>query len=46
LFSWVGRGSGKTGEVIRELGWTVGLLVSLFFLTLGLVFWMIKSMPM
>jgi hypothetical protein len=46
LFSWVGRGSGKTGEVIRELGWTVGLLVGLFFLTLGVVFWMIKSMPM
>jgi hypothetical protein len=46
LSGWVGSGSGKTGEVIRELGWTVGLLVGLFFVTLGVVFWMIKGMPM
>lgn len=39
-------GSGKTGEVIRELGWTVGGLVALFFITLGIAFWMIKSLPM
>lgn len=40
-------GSGtKTGEVIRELGWTVGILVGSFVVTAGIVLWMIKGMPM
>lgn len=39
-------GSGKTGEVIRELGWTVGGLVALFFVTLGVALWMVRSLPM
>jgi hypothetical protein len=40
-------GSGtKTGQVIRELGWTVGLLAALFFITGGVVLYMIKGMPM
>ena len=43
LFSF---GSGtKTGEVIRELGWTVGILAISFLVTLGVVFWLIKGMP-
>jgi len=40
-------GSGtKTGQVIRELGWTVGLLAALFFITGGVALYMIKGMPM
>lgn len=40
-------GSGtKTGQVIRELGWTVGLLAALFLFTGGLVLYLIKGMPM
>lgn len=40
-------GSGtKTGQVIRELGWTVGLLAALFFVTGGVALYMIKGMPM
>ena len=40
-------GSGtKTGQVIRELGWTVGLLAALFLVTGGLVLYLIKGMPM
>lgn len=43
LFSF---GSGtKTGEVIRELGWTVGILAIAFLVTLGLVLWLVKGMP-
>jgi hypothetical protein len=40
-------GSGtKTGQVIRDLGWTVGMLAALFFVTGGIALWMIKGMPM
>lgn len=40
-------GSGtKTGQVIRELGWTVGLLAALFLFTGGVVLYLIKGMPM
>jgi hypothetical protein len=40
-------GSGtKTGQVIRELGWTVGLLAALFLITGGVALYMIKGMPM
>jgi hypothetical protein len=40
-------GSGtKTGQVIRELGWTVGLLATLFFITGGVALYLIKGMPM
>jgi hypothetical protein len=40
-------GSGtKTGQVIRELGWTVGLLAALFLFTGGAVLYLIKGMPM
>lgn len=39
-------GSGtKTGQVIRELGWTVGILAMLFVVTLGLVLWLVRGMP-
>lgn len=39
-------GSGtKTGQVIRELGWTVGILVISFLVTLGLILWLVKGMP-
>jgi hypothetical protein len=40
------RSGGKTGEVIRELGWTVALLVGLFFVTAATVLWMIQALPM
>jgi hypothetical protein len=40
-------GSGtKTGQVIRDLGWTVGILAALFFVTGGIALWLIKGMPM
>jgi hypothetical protein len=40
-------GSGtKTGQVIRELGWTVGLLAALFLVTGGVALYLIKGMPM
>ncbi|WRT69812.1 uncharacterized protein IL334_006803 [Kwoniella shivajii] len=42
---WSGLGSGKTAEVVRELGWTVGLLVGTFFVTAAIVLWLIQSMP-
>ncbi|WVQ95938.1 hypothetical protein IAU59_003037 [Kwoniella sp. CBS 9459] len=40
-----GYRGGKTGEVLKELGWTVGLLVGTFFVTAGLVLWLIQGMP-
>ncbi|WVQ84760.1 hypothetical protein IAT38_006917 [Cryptococcus sp. DSM 104549] len=40
-----GSGSGKMREVLRELGWTVGLLVATFFVTAGIVLWLIQGMP-
>ncbi|WWD20423.1 hypothetical protein CI109_104899 [Kwoniella shandongensis] len=42
---WSGSGSGKTGEVLRELGWTVGALVITFFVSAALVLWLIQGMP-
>jgi hypothetical protein len=40
-------GSGtKTGQVIRELGWTVGILAMSFLVTLGLVLYLVQGMPM
>ncbi|RXK37982.1 hypothetical protein M231_04768 [Tremella mesenterica] len=47
LGAWFTRGtsSGKTGEVLRELGWTVGILVGMFFITAALALWMIRGMP-
>ncbi|WWC73808.1 uncharacterized protein I206_107780 [Kwoniella pini CBS 10737] len=40
-----GYRGGKTTEVLKELGWTVGILVMTFFVTAGLVLWLIKSIP-
>ncbi|WWC92690.1 uncharacterized protein L201_007649 [Kwoniella dendrophila CBS 6074] len=40
-----GHRGGKTAEVLKELGWTVGILVGTFFVTAGLVLWLIQSMP-
>ncbi|WWC65997.1 uncharacterized protein I303_108619 [Kwoniella dejecticola CBS 10117] len=40
-----GYRGGKTAVVLKELGWTVGILVMTFFVTAGLVFWLIGSMP-
>ena len=39
---WTGRGSGKASEAIRDLGWTVGLLVGMFVATAALALWMIQ----
>lgn len=40
-------GSGtKTGQVIRELGWTVGILAMSFLVTLGLVLYLVQGLPM
>ncbi|BEI82665.1 hypothetical protein CcaverHIS002_0305330 [Cutaneotrichosporon cavernicola] len=38
-------GSGKTAEVLRELGWTVGLLALLFVVSFSLVVYAVMSMP-
>lgn len=40
-----GSGSGKTTEVLRELGWTVAFLAGLFVVSLLLVFYAISSIP-
>lgn len=37
---------GKTGQVIRDLGWTVGGLVLAFFASLGMVLWLLQGLPM
>jgi hypothetical protein len=46
---WVGcrsgTGGGKTMEVAKELGWTVGGLIGLFVVTAGIALWLIKSLP-
>ncbi|WVW87060.1 hypothetical protein I302_109117 [Kwoniella bestiolae CBS 10118] len=42
---WAGYRGGKTAEVLKELGWTVGILVGAFFVSAGLVLWLIQSMP-
>lgn len=39
-------GSGKTAQVLRELGWTVGLLALLFVVSFLLVLYAVMSMPM
>jgi hypothetical protein len=41
-----GGNTGKTGEVMKELGWTVGFLVALFFVTGLSVLWSVKGLPM
>jgi len=51
LWSNVGSGSasrsgGKMAEVLKDLGWTVALLVGLFIVTAALVAWLIQGMPM
>ncbi|CAK9783237.1 hypothetical protein CC85DRAFT_299022 [Cutaneotrichosporon oleaginosum] len=38
-------GSGKTAQVLRELGWTVGLLALLFVVSFLLVLYAVMSMP-
>ncbi|ORY34635.1 hypothetical protein BCR39DRAFT_513720 [Naematelia encephala] len=43
--AWARYTPGKTAEVLKELGWTVGMLVGLFFVTLGGVIWLISGMP-
>jgi hypothetical protein len=42
----MGAGRGKTGKVLRELGWTLVLLVVMFFVTGWLALWMIQGLPM
>lgn len=39
-------GSGKTAEVLRELGWTVAMLAGLFVVSFLLVLYSVSSMPM
>jgi hypothetical protein len=41
----VGSGT-KTGDVVRELGWTVGILVMSFVVTAGMALWMLQGLPM
>lgn len=41
-----GWGRGKTGAVLRELGWTVGILILGFFGSLGVALWLLKTLPM
>lgn len=44
---WVGGGGrGKTGMVMRELGWTLGMLILGFITSLGMALWLLKSLPM
>ena len=47
---WAGitpsNSGGKTGEVIRELGWTVALMAGMFVVTAAVALWMIQCMPM
>ncbi len=38
-------GNGKTAQVLRELGWTVALLVALFVVSFLLVVYAVMSMP-
>ncbi|TXT12986.1 hypothetical protein VHUM_01387 [Vanrija humicola] len=38
-------GSGKTAEVLRELGWTVSILAGLFVLSFLLVLYTLQSLP-
>ncbi|WVO15010.1 hypothetical protein L204_102653 [Cryptococcus depauperatus] len=38
-------GNGKVGEVLKDLGWTVGALAICFVVSLGLVLWLIRGMP-
>lgn len=46
--TWIssGTGTGKTTEVLRELGWTVALLAGLFVVSFLLVVYALQSMPM
>jgi hypothetical protein len=44
--AWIGCGTGKTGEVIKGLGWTVGFLAGLFVVSLGLAFLLLRGLPM
>jgi hypothetical protein len=47
LSGWVGGGtSGKSGAVLRELGWTLGVLILGFVTSLGIALWLLKSLPM
>lgn len=41
-----GGGNGKLSEVLRDLGWIVGVLALTFVVTLGIVIWLIQGMPM
>ncbi|KAK8849791.1 hypothetical protein IAR55_005127 [Kwoniella newhampshirensis] len=43
--NWGATGNGKMSEVLRELGWTVALLVATFCVTAALALWMIQGMP-
>lgn len=46
--TWIatGTGTGKTTEVLRELGWTVAFLAGLFIVSFLVVVYAIQSMPM
>lgn len=43
---WSRSGTGRTGEVMREMGWTVGMLTGLLFVTAAMALWLIKGLPM
>ncbi|OXC68134.1 hypothetical protein AYX13_03345 [Cryptococcus neoformans] len=40
-----GGGNGKLSEVLRDLGWIVGILALTFVVTLGIVVWLVQGMP-
>ena len=46
LTAWTECKNGKTGEAVRDLGWTFGLLAGTFVASAVMAWWMIQSMPM
>jgi len=42
----IGSGKSRTGEALRDLGWTVGILVVMFIVSAAMALWMVQSLPM
>ncbi|KIR39042.1 hypothetical protein I307_01757 [Cryptococcus deuterogattii 99/473] len=40
-----GGGNGKLSEVLRDLGWIVGVLAMTFLVTFGIAIWLVQGMP-
>lgn len=43
---YVGERDPRTAQVIRQMAGTIGVLASLFVITLGMAVWLVASMPM